>query len=131
MIAKGSCLCGGVAYEVSGPLRNISNCHCEHCRRLTGHHMAATAAKLADFALTAEESLRWYSHQPDVEYGFCNQCGSTLFWRSEASSGSISITAGTLDHPTGLQTVASLFDAEAGDYFVLPETADSNPGDRA
>lgn len=129
-MTTGRCLCGGVSYAVSGKLRDVSNCHCEHCRRLTGHHMAATAAERAQFTLTSDETLRWYSHQPDVEYGFCNRCGSTLFWRTATKPEHISITAGTLDHPTGLKTVTSLFDAEAGDYFDLPITPDSNPGDR-
>lgn len=92
--------------------------------------MAASAAAATDLVLDASETLRWYSHQPEVEYGFCSRCGSSLFWRTADRSGVVSITAGTLDHPTGLVTEASLFDAEAGDYFDLPATPDSHPGDR-
>ena len=93
--------------------------------------MAASAANVDDIVFERSETLRWYSHQPKVEYGFCSRCGSSLFWRSADAEGSMSITAGSLDHPTGLSTVASLFDAHAGDYFDLPKTADSHPGDRS
>lgn len=39
----GRCDCGAVLYEMTGPLRDVFNCHCFRCRRFTGHHMAATA----------------------------------------------------------------------------------------
>lgn len=35
--ATGSCLCTAVQYEVSGPLRSVLYCHCEQCRRASGH----------------------------------------------------------------------------------------------
>ena len=43
----GSCLCGEVAYEVTGPLRPVVNCHCLQCRKTTGHFMAATFNRTA------------------------------------------------------------------------------------
>ena len=41
----GGCLCGGVRYAVTGPLRDIIACHCEQCRRSSGHFVAATACR--------------------------------------------------------------------------------------
>ncbi|MFT6138608.1 MAG: hypothetical protein ACJAUJ_001703, partial [Salibacteraceae bacterium] len=29
----GSCLCGGIQYEISGPLTDVLNCHCSMCRK--------------------------------------------------------------------------------------------------
>ena len=49
---SGSCLCGAVAYEVTGELRNAVGCHCGQCRKMTGHYLAATAAKHDRFRLT-------------------------------------------------------------------------------
>ena len=43
-VATGRCLCGAVAYEVRGPLRDVLICHCEECRRWHGHMAACTAA---------------------------------------------------------------------------------------
>ena len=37
-MVKGSCLCGGVQYEVGGELNLMANCHCSMCRK---HHGAA------------------------------------------------------------------------------------------
>ena len=32
----GSCLCGGVRYEVTGELRDMEHCHCSMCRKIHG-----------------------------------------------------------------------------------------------
>jgi hypothetical protein len=33
---KGSCLCGGVKYEIDGALGAVTNCHCSLCRKMSG-----------------------------------------------------------------------------------------------
>jgi len=33
---RGSCLCGGVRYEIAGPLSGALNCHCSMCRKAHG-----------------------------------------------------------------------------------------------
>jgi hypothetical protein len=35
---RGSCLCGGVKFEIVGPLMRVLNCHCSKCRK---QHSAA------------------------------------------------------------------------------------------
>ena len=36
MTVHGSCLCGDVAWEASGPLEFMHHCHCGRCRKLHG-----------------------------------------------------------------------------------------------
>ncbi len=81
--------------------------------------MAATACDAAAIDFVAKDSLQWWSRTPTVDYGFCNLCGSSLFWRAADKPDHLSITAGSLDHPTGLHTYEALFVAEAGDYHEL------------
>lgn len=33
---QGSCLCGGVRYQINGPLTGALNCHCAMCRKAHG-----------------------------------------------------------------------------------------------
>jgi len=33
----GGCLCGGVRFEVTEPLRDAGYCHCTRCQRRTGN----------------------------------------------------------------------------------------------
>lgn len=118
--SHGSCLCGDVSYSVVGPLRDVYNCHCDRCRRFTGHHMAATAAPTENVRVEGDESLAWYAAAEGVEYGFCSRCGSSLFWRTAANPERLSITAGSLDQPTGLRTTRAWYVAETADYHERP-----------
>lgn len=125
----GGCNCRGVRYTVDGPLRAVADCHCEPCRRFTGHHMAATAIQVRHIIFDGTETLTWYESAPGVQYGFCGRCGSGLFWRSADEPASLSITAGTLDQPTGLHTDTALFMDEHGDYHTPEPVERSFAGD--
>ena len=35
-IVRGSCLCGGVRFEVEPPFIRANHCHCERCRKHSG-----------------------------------------------------------------------------------------------
>jgi hypothetical protein len=124
---RGGCLCGAVRYTVRGPLRPVVNCHCGQCRRFHGHFGAYTAAALADLSIEDEASLGWYRSSDFARRGFCRVCGSSLFWHALAEDG-ISIAAGTLDEPTGLETVRNIFAADAGDYYRLDAALETFPG---
>ena len=130
-VRTGSCLCGGVAYEVRGPLRPVVACHCSQCRKLTGHHMAATATRIEHFSLTCDETLKWYASSDHAKRGFCNKCGSQLFWRANGA-GQISITAGTLDDTSGLKIWGHIFASGKASYYEIPRDErqeDQKPGD--
>lgn len=130
-VATGGCACEGVRYRIADTdLRSVSNCHCEPCRRITGHFMAATAAPVDAVHFDAASTLRWFDSTPTVQYGFCGTCGSTLFWRTADKPGHLSITAGTLDPPTGLETTLALFGDSASDYHRLDPSIETEPGDR-
>ncbi|HCV34990.1 MAG TPA: aldehyde-activating protein [Acidimicrobiaceae bacterium] len=127
--ATGRCECGGVQYRVTGELRQVVHCHCTPCRRITGHHMAATATHRDDLHLDVESNLMWYSRTSEVRYGFCNRCGSTLFWMSTDNVSTVAIAAGTLDQPTGLRSVLAIYTGEASDFHVLDDSINSYRGD--
>jgi hypothetical protein len=112
--ATGGCLCGGVRYEVPGPLRDVVDCHCGRCRRTHGDAAGYANCAAAALTIVAGDPLRWFA-QDERERGFCATCGASLFWRV-AGSATTSIAAGTLDPPTGLRTVAHIFLDSRGDY---------------
>ena len=116
--SKGRCLCGAVTYEVAGPLRPVCACHCNQCRKTSGHYVAATRANSADLTISGE-GLKWFRSSETAERGFCGTCGSNLFWRRLAGD-KTSIFAGTLDDPTGLVMQNQIHTETAGDYYELP-----------
>ena len=123
----GGCMCGSVRYQVHGPLRDIIACHCQQCRRSSGHFVAATACRREYFQLTRQDGLQWYSAVPGYRRGFCSVCGSSLFFE-ETGKERVSIAAGSLDAPQGLQLAAHIYTAEAGDYYAIDPHIPSSPG---
>ena len=116
---QGSCLCGAVGYEISGPLRQVVGCHCTQCRKTSGHYVAATQAAVGDFKLTQDRGLTWFRSSPNTQRGFCGTCGSSLFWQEDGTD-HISIMTGTLDGPTGLVMDRHIKVDTKGDYYDLP-----------
>lgn len=116
---KGSCLCQGVTYELTGERRPSVACHCIQCRKTSGHYVSATQVGLDDLTITRDDTLVWYRSSPEAERGFCNRCGSSLFWRCESDNGATSVMSGTLDGDTGLDTGKHIFTAFKGDYYDI------------
>ncbi|HEY2683311.1 MAG TPA: GFA family protein [Steroidobacteraceae bacterium] len=125
-IVTGGCSCGGVRYEVRGKLRGVITCHCEQCRRTSGHFVAATACRRENFALVKSDSLAWYVAVPGFRRGFCNKCGSSLFFEEDDGE-RVSIAAGSLDEPQGLKIVAHIYVSEAGDYYEIEPAVPASP----
>jgi hypothetical protein len=126
MTTTGGCLCGGVRFEVSGPLRDVVVCHCRMCRKAHGHIGAYTAVRKDALTFGEARGLRWYQSSADARRGFCAECGSTLFWDADRR-GTISIAAGTLDAPTGLRTTLQIHVASAGDYYDVDASIPIRP----
>lgn len=114
----GSCLCGGVRYSINGPLRSIVACHCNQCRKTSGHYVAATQCAAAHLKVEGE-TLIWFKSSDTAERGFCRRCGSNLFWRRFGND-NVSIWAGTLDGQTGLRMESQIHAESKGDYYDLP-----------
>jgi AcrR family transcriptional regulator len=103
-VAKGSCLCGSVQYEVDGPFEVMSHCHCSMCRK---HHGAA----FATFLTVPLHGFRWIAGEDALStfqssaYGkrtFCSKCGSVMPV-VEPDTGVVFCPAGNLDGELGIQ----------------------------
>jgi hypothetical protein len=132
-VLSGGCLCGRVRYQITGPRRNIINCHCQNCRRTHGHYSAYTSVEKGSLKLISEESLKWYHDQsPNTYRGFCGDCGASLFWDARDGNNKMAVSAGTLDSGHGLKTIGHVYMREAGDYYEiadnLPQFELSNAG---
>lgn len=124
--ATGHCLCGAVAYEVRGPLRDVVNCHCNQCRRTHGHVGAYSRVGRADLTMTETRGLKWHQSSDAARRGFCQECGANVLWDLLARD-SVSIAAGTIDEPTGLKTIRHIFVADKGDYYEIEDGLEHLP----
>ena len=122
--ARGSCLCGGVAYELEGEHDEILNCHCQRCRK--AHGTPYGSILLVDRSrfrwLRGEELLESY-RVPDSEHFthcFCRVCGSSLPvapWTPEQ----VMVSAGTLDDDPGARARCHIFVAFKAPWYEIED----------
>ncbi len=117
---KGSCLCGGITYEITGNLGIFQYCHCSRCRKFTG---SAHAANI----LVSPNQFRWLTGTDKVgrfepaetkhfATSFCKNCGSSLPWETKSGKAVI-IPAGTLDSHPGLEPFQNIFYASKAEWY--------------
>lgn len=96
---RGSCLCGGVGYEIHGTPLAMYCCHCSMCRKATGSAFATNMLVAeADFVVTRGRALiRAFQSSPGEWRHFCSVCGSPLYSMAREREGVVSVRCGTLD----------------------------------
>lgn len=126
---RGSCLCGAVRFEVEGSLPPPDACHCTKCRKHSGHVFASTDVKRAALTVHGAEHVRWYRSSEKVRRGFCETCGSSLFFDplDQAKHDWIGVAMGAFDGPTETTLKVHIFVGDKGDYY---EIADGLPQSR-
>jgi hypothetical protein len=77
---SGGCLCGAVRFEVTVAEKTFNICHCGMCRKWSGGPFMAVHCQGAG-TITKKDGLAWYRGSKWAERGFCNRCGTSLFWR--------------------------------------------------
>jgi hypothetical protein len=110
--ARGSCLCGGAAFEIVGDARAIVQCHCSRCRK---GRSAAHGANLfyadAELSWIRGAELRRHFKVPDARLfmnTFCQKCGSLL--PRDVIPGQVrGVPAGCLDDDPGIRPGMHIF----------------------
>ena len=106
---KGSCLCGGVKFEID-EARSLTYCHCGNCRKLSGAHVASYVHVDADkFRFVAgEELIQRFESAPGSFRNFCRVCSSTMPGKA-AYLTTVSIPAGLFDDDPGVRPKLHVF----------------------
>lgn len=95
MIAKGSCNCRGVKFEIEKPLSDVFICHCSICRKSTGGTGIAIAIiSNDDFSWVEGKELikTWLKPNHDWETSFCTVCGSPLPGKNDENASYIPVS---------------------------------------
>jgi hypothetical protein len=119
---RGSCLCGGVRFEVSPPFRIALHCHCSRCRKHSGT-FGLTQARVAreQFRLLAgAELIRVYRPDGGKAKAFCGECGSSMFGGDWPDGDEVSIRLGSFDDDPGVRPQAHVFVESRAPWDVLP-----------
>ena len=112
MSIKGSCLCGGVAFEMTGPPKMVNVCHCSRCRKARGVAAAMNMVLALDAIryVRGEELLTTYK-VPEAKHFthvFCRVCGSSMPRLDEARRIAI-VPMGSFDDDPGARPARHIF----------------------
>ena len=119
---KGSCLCGTVRYEVSGPFNSMMSCHCSMCRK---HHGSAFAtyvsAPLDSFRWTSgEEAVLKYKSSEHGTRNSCSICGATVPMTAPEYSLAF-LPAGPLEGDLGIKPQAHMFVGSKAPWYEITD----------
>lgn len=115
----GRCLCGGVRFEIHGPLTPIQYCHASRCRKASGTAFAAEVAARASALVwtRGDELVAIYEapllrDPPRYRRAFCRVCGSPLPVALEGTD-LVVLHAGVLDGDPATRPFCHAFVDEA------------------
>lgn len=124
----GSCLCGGVRFEIERTVGPFELCHCSRCRKASGSAFVAGVGVYArEFRLLAGADLiRTYEapvveRPPGYRTDFCGRCGS-LVPNPQPGAEWIEIAAGLLDDDPGSKPDKHIFVERKAPWFEITDT---------
>lgn len=120
----GSCLCGGVRYQLSAELGPIEICYCQMCRKASGGPLASNA-QLASSALhlsAGAELLAAYGSSPGERRFFCQRCGSPIYSQRTARPDVVRIRVGGINEPLNVRPAASYYTASKCNWWEIHDS---------
>jgi hypothetical protein len=106
MNATGRCLCGAVTFTAEGVDQALHVCHCSMCRRWAGGPTFCMNVERVTFR--GDEHIRSYESSAWAERGFCERCGSNLFYRLKEQNQYI-LNMGSFDDQTQFSVASEIF----------------------
>jgi hypothetical protein len=123
-VIRGSCLCGGVRFEVTAAFLRAGHWHSSRCRKHSGT-FGETQGRVprAGFRLVAGEALlRVYRPAPGAAAKvFCSVCGSSLFGGEWPDGDEVSVRLGALDDDPGIRPGYHTFVGSKAPWETLPD----------
>jgi len=128
----GSCLCGGVAYQVDATSGPIVHCHCATCRKAHGSAFSSVmpVARERFRWLRGEDLLSSFESSPGKFRRFCSRCGSHIVAERPAQP-NVLLRLGCLDTPITDRPKEHIWRSDGATWFdpkdQLPEWAEFPP----
>jgi hypothetical protein len=122
-VLRGSCLCGAMRYEITGPLHAPLHCHCATCRKAQGSAFRTRAGvRREDFRwLSGKHLLAQYQSSPGTLRGFCRVCGSPLVNAWTGAPDMWGLALGTLDDDPGIRPGMHVFVGAKAPWYEITD----------
>ena len=122
-VVRGSCLCGGVRFEVELPFRRANHCHCSRCRKHSGTfgETQGRVPREGFRLLQGGELITVFRPEGGAVKAFCTACGSSLFGGTWPAGDEVSVRFGALDGDPGIRPQYHSYVASRAPWDLLPE----------
>src|SRR3954447_14988088 len=107
----GTCLCGGVRFEVDAEPEILRFCHCTSCKRLSGGAgtvnlgVPPSAIRIVE----GEELLQSFTPEGGSAKTFCRNCGTNVFGGGWPETERASVRVPNIEEPIDAKIGAHLF----------------------
>lgn len=117
---KGSCLCGGVQYEISGDMSDVVHCHCPTCRKThaTAFSSVSSVASKDFKMLSGEHLLKSFESSLGKRRYFCSHCGSHIYAHRDGHIHYI-FRLGTLDEDPKLKPAHHIWLSKKAPWYDI------------
>lgn len=119
----GSCLCGGVQYELTAELSPIDVCYCQMCRKASGGPLATNASvhAAAFHVASGAELIAAYEASPGGKRHFCGRCGSPIYSTRTDRPQVVRLRVGTINEPLNVRPAASYYTASKCNWWEIQD----------
>lgn len=119
----GSCLCGGVRFELTAPFRRVNICHCSRCQKHSGGAGLAQGRVPRDGfrLLSGAELIEIFRPEGGMAKAFCRRCGSSLFGGTWPDGPEVSVRLGAVDDGPGIRPQYHSFTDSKAQWETLPD----------
>lgn len=95
-MSEGSCYCGALTFKTPDTSLWCAHCHCTMCQRAHGAGFVTWVGYPEDKVEVNGPTLRWFQSSDRGERGFCQTCGSTVFFKGRKWPGELHIARANL-----------------------------------
>ena len=103
---SGRCMCGAVTFAASARKTSVVACHCDMCRRWSAGPFMAVSCQTVNF--DGDDNVTRINSSDWAERGFCNKCGSNLFYHV-VKSNDYQVAAGLFDDQSQMRLSLQVF----------------------
>ena len=108
-----TCSCGQLRLACEGDPVRVSLCHCLACQQRTGSVFGVTARYAKDKVAIEGRSTRFAKKGDEgttATFGFCPNCGSTVYWEMDAQPEFIALAVGCFADPQFPAPVVAVYE---------------------
>jgi hypothetical protein len=109
------CLCGAIRLKPVAVNKQFTACHCDICKKWGGIWVAV---ECNDVTTRGSEKIKVYDSSPWAERGFCQECGTHLYFKLKKRS-SYFIPVGLFPETDNFEFERQIFIDRKPDYYCF------------